>query len=102
MSTSTANNHFTFSLPSLSYIDTSLEDQNLAPVARPAQPRGFTEWLARRVAAFRGWSNERRALSELSLMSDRELMDVGLNRGDFVRMFDDSANADLRERGLQA
>ena len=27
MSTSTANNHFTFSLPSLSYIDTSLQDE---------------------------------------------------------------------------
>ena len=99
MSTSTANNHFTFSLPSLSYIDTSLEEQNLAPVARPADPRGFTEWLAHRVAAFRTWNNERRALNELSLMSERELMDVGLNRGDFVRMFDDSANADLRARG---
>ncbi len=99
MSTSTADNHFAFSLPSLSYVDTSLEDQNRAPVAQPVQPHGVMEWLAGRVAAFRSWNNERRALAELSLMSERELMDVGLNRGDFARMFDDSANGDLRARG---
>jgi len=95
----TADSHFTFTLPSLSYVDTSQEDQNRIEVARPVQSRGFTEWLAARVAAFRAWNAERRALAELSAMSERELMDVGLNRGDFVRMFDSSANADLRERG---
>ena len=97
MSTSTADNHFSFSLPSLSYVDTSLEDQNRADFVREA-PAG---WLTRGVAAFRAWSRERRELNELSLMTDRELMDVGLNRGDFVRMFDDSANSDLRARGAR-
>ncbi len=99
MSTSTADNHFSFSLPSLSYIDTSLEDQNRADTVQALPSGGFAEWLARRVAAFRTWSAQRRALGELSLMTERELMDVGLNRGDFVRMFDDAANADLRARG---
>jgi uncharacterized protein YjiS (DUF1127 family) len=99
MSTSTAENHYSFTLPSLSYVDTSLEDQNRVEDVPPARAGGFTEWLAERVAAVSVWNAQRRALAELSLMSDRELMDVGLNRGDFVRMFDDAANADLRARG---
>ena len=102
MSTSTVDNHFSFSLPSMSYVDTSLEDQNRDIVdVRPAPSGGFIAWLAGRIAAYRVWSAYRKALGELSMMSDRELMDVGLNRGDFVRMFDETANADLRERGTQ-
>jgi uncharacterized protein YjiS (DUF1127 family) len=102
MSTSISDNQFSFVLPRQSYIDTSLEEQTTRVVARPARPRGFTEWLAMRIAAFRAWNAERTALSELSLMSDRELMDVGLTRSDFVRMFDDTANQDLKVRGLNA
>ena len=99
MNISTADNHFSFALPSASYIDTSLEDQNRVEDMRPAHTGGFTEWLASRVAALRVWNAQRRALSELSLMTDRELMDVGLNRGDFSRIFDEAANTDLRARG---
>ena len=101
MSTSISEDRFTFSLPSLSYIDTSLEEQNTF-TARPARPHGFVEWLAGRVAAFRTWNAERRALNELSQMSDRELFDVGLNRYDFGRMFNDATNEDLRNRGRLA
>jgi uncharacterized protein YjiS (DUF1127 family) len=96
MRASTADNHFSFALPSLSYVDTSLEDQNLQEDVRPARVGG---WMVGRVAALRVWNAQRQALGELSLMTDRELMDVGLNRGDFVRMFDDTANGDLRARG---
>lgn len=100
MSTSTADNHFSFALPSLSYIDTSLEDQNRYEDAQPSHAGGFTAWFAGAVAAVRARNAERRALNELSLMTERELTDVGLNRGDFSRMFDDTANADLRARGV--
>ena len=99
MSTSTAANHFSFTLPTLSYVDTSQEDQNLDLAERPAPAGGFTAWMSARVAAVRLWNAERKAMGELSLMTDRELMDVGLNRGDFARMFDETANADLRLRG---
>lgn len=98
MSTSTADNHFSFTLPRLTYVDTSLEDQN-RDVAEPVRSGGFADWLARRVQAFQVWNAQRKAAAELSLMTDRELMDVGLNRGDIVRMFDDNANGDLRARG---
>ena len=99
MSTSTADNHFSFTLPTLSYVDTSQEDQNLDLAERPAPAGGSSGWMSALVAAFRLWNAERKAMAELSLMTDRELMDVGLNRGDFGRMFNETANADLRERG---
>ena len=99
MSTSTVDNHFSFSLPSLSYVDTSLEDQNRAEDAVPSHAGGLVVWLATRFSAIRTWNTQRRSLNELSRMTDRELTDVGLNRSDFARMFDDSANADLRARG---
>ncbi len=102
MSTSISNNQFLFVLPRLSYIDTSLEEQNTRVDVPPVRPHGITDWLARRIVTFRAWNAERTALSELSLMSDLELIDVGLTRGDFVRMFDDSANQDLKARGLNA
>ena len=102
MSTSTADNHFSFTLPSMSYVDTSQEDQNRIEAVAPVRSGGFIEFLAARVAAFRVWNAQRKALAELSTMSDRELMDVGLNRGDFARIFDGTANADLRERGDHA
>ena len=100
MITSTADDHFSFSLPSLSYINTSLEEQSVRFVAPPAPSHGFAEWLARGVATLRAWKAERLALNELSMMSDRELTDVGLNRCDFTRMFVASANEDLMVRGL--
>ncbi len=99
MSTTISDNHFTFSLPSLSYVDTSLDEPNSYADERSSRPHGFAEWLASRVATFRARHAQRVALGQLSQMSDRELMDVGLNRGDFVRMFDDSLNQDLRARG---
>lgn len=99
MSTSVSHNQFSFVLPSLSYIDTSLEEQNTQTAPRRTRPQSLIEWLAVRIATFRAWSAARKALSELSRMSDRELMDVGLNRGDFARMFDDSLNQDLKARG---
>jgi hypothetical protein len=34
-------------------------------------------------------------MAELQAMSDRELMDVGLNRGDLQRVFDPVYNRDL-------
>ena len=50
------------------------------------------------MAAFRAWRLERRAQTELGNMTDRELMDIGLNRGDLMRVFNPAQNADLRGR----
>jgi uncharacterized protein YjiS (DUF1127 family) len=87
-----------FELPSLSYIDTRWEEPEVQPVVLPVRKHGFASWIAGNVAAYRSWRDNARALAELSGMSDRELFDVGLTRGDLRRVFDDRVNQDLMER----
>ena len=64
--------------------------------------RGFAAWIAARVEAYRNWRERSRALAELRTMRDRELFDVGLNRGDLGRIFNDRLNQDLLARGRTA
>ena len=100
MSTHTADSQFTFNLPSLSYIDAKWEEPNLrtptAPVARKA---GLVAWLYRQISAFNTWRRNSAAANELSLMTDRELMDIGISRADMSRAFDPAQVEDLRQRG---
>jgi uncharacterized protein YjiS (DUF1127 family) len=83
-----------FELPQLSYVHT-LRDE---PVAAPRPEQGFATWLKGRIAAFRVWRENQRALAELNNMTERELLDVGLTRADCVRLFDNRFNMDLRAR----
>jgi len=92
MSAPLAKNQMAFELPKLSYVDTRWEEPTVATPAAPVPERGL--W-----ARFLAWRAETRALAELNNMSDRELYDVGLNRGDFDRVFDNRLNGDLRARG---
>jgi uncharacterized protein YjiS (DUF1127 family) len=87
-----------FELPQLSYIHARWEEPELQRTAQPTREHGFSAWLADRATAFRTWRENARARAELSMMSDRELLDVGLNRGDFDRIFDSRLNADLVAR----
>jgi uncharacterized protein YjiS (DUF1127 family) len=87
-----------FELPRLSYIDTRWEEPDVLPAAEPVRKDGFASWVAARVVAYRTWRENARARAELSNMTDRELFDVGLNRGDLERMFDDRFNQDLVAR----
>src|ERR1035438_4964349 len=98
MSAPLTKSQMAFELPSLSYIDTRWEEPAVQPIAAPERERSFASWIAARVAAYRTWRANARALAELGHMSDRELLDVGLNRGDFSRMFDDRFNRDLVSR----
>jgi uncharacterized protein YjiS (DUF1127 family) len=105
MSAQTANSQFPFQLPTLSYIDAKWEEPELrAPAAAPAAPRraGLRAWLSRRVAGLAAWRRDSQALAELSSMSDHELMDIGLNRGDLPRVFQRQFNDDLHRRGSRA
>lgn len=99
MSAPIARSQMAFELPKLSYVDTRWEEPAAQTV--PAAPAGgsLATWIAARVAAFRAWRAEQRALAELRSMSDHELFDIGLNRGDFARIFDDRYNQDLMARG---
>jgi uncharacterized protein YjiS (DUF1127 family) len=99
MSAPLTKSQMAFDLPKLSYIDTRWEEPAVQPVARPVREHGFASWVAGVVRAFRSWRETSRALTELRGMSDRELFDVGLNRGDFDRIFDNRFNKDLMTRG---
>ena len=99
MSAPLTKSQMAFDLPKLSYIDTRWEEPAVQPAPTPVREHGVGSWIAGRVAAFRGWRAQTRAMAELQGMSDRELVDVGLNRGDFDRVFDNRFNKDLRSRG---
>ncbi len=99
MSAPMTKSQMAFDLPKLSYIDTRWEEPAVQIEVLPRREHGFASWIAGRVAAFRTWRADMRSLAELNSMSDRELFDVGLNRGDVVRIFDDRFNEDLRGRG---
>lgn len=66
----------------------------------PVRKGGLAAWLSRQVSAFVAWRRDNQAAGELSAMSDRELMDIGLGRADVSRVFHPAYNEDLRQRGL--
>jgi uncharacterized protein YjiS (DUF1127 family) len=102
MSAHTADSQLSFQLPSMSYIDAKWEEPNLRAPASPSnvtRKDGLAAWLSRQVSAFVTWRRESEAAAELSAMSDRELLDIGLNRGDVRRVFNRAFNDDLRGRG---
>jgi uncharacterized protein YjiS (DUF1127 family) len=102
MSAHTADSQFSFRLPSLSYVDASWEEPDLrAAAAQPsiARKAGLRAWLAARAAAFRTWQRDNQAAGELGMMTDRELMDIGISRSDLNRVFDPALSADLGQRG---
>jgi uncharacterized protein YjiS (DUF1127 family) len=103
MPASITTNQFAFQLPTLSYVDASLEEPNLRIQSAPASKgRGIAEWLAARVSAFIAWRQNAVARFELSRMTDHELMDIGLNRGDVDRAFMPGYNEDLLDRNARA
>jgi uncharacterized protein YjiS (DUF1127 family) len=79
-----------FSLGNLSYIDATYDEQPAAPLLSPKHP--VLAWL-------RQWRQRRQVVSELALMSDRELSDIGLSRADLPRVFDPAfASEHARDR----
>jgi len=99
MSAPIAKSQFAFELPNLSYVDASLEEPNLRVIPqRAVEPHGFGAWLTGRVAAYVARRKHLAALAELEMMTDHELMDVGLTRGDIDRVFDVDHNRDLVRR----
>jgi uncharacterized protein YjiS (DUF1127 family) len=91
-----AKDQLAFELPKLSYIDASLEEPNLrAPTYHGRTRRGPGAWLAACVAALAEWRRRDQDLAELQAMTDRDLADIGLNRGDLLRVFTPEYNKDL-------
>jgi len=103
MSAPIAKSQLKFALPSLSYVDASMEEPTLRDQSQ-AQPakRGVGGWIAERLSALVSWNRQFEQAAELASMTERELADIGLNRGDLNRVFSDAYNRDLREaRAMQ-
>ena len=94
MSAPTANDHFDFSLGNLSYINSAYDDEPYVP----AKPRDHRSPVSRLLSMFSEWRHRHAVIQELSLMTDRELSDIGLSRYDLARVFDPAFAAD-RNRG---
>ena len=79
-----------FSLGQVSYIGPAYED-----VQRPSvqQAAGFFRHIFSAIAA---WRQRQEVLREMQMMTDHELADIGLSRGDLSRVFDPTFAADHR------
>jgi uncharacterized protein YjiS (DUF1127 family) len=86
MSAPIAKTQFAFELPKLSYVDIVV-DEPMVGQAAGSGTHGSGGWLAGLVAAFHAWRERQEAVAELSMMTDRELADIGLNRADIGRVF---------------
>lgn len=102
MSAPLAKSDFVFKLAtSQSYIG---GDYDPTPIVEaPPAPRGIFrqigDGLAFVVESVKGWATKQSTLAEMQTMSDRELSDIGLSRGDLPRVFDtDFANDHARGR----
>jgi uncharacterized protein YjiS (DUF1127 family) len=90
MSAAVSKAQVPFSLGNLSYINSSYEEQPAASRA-PRKRSVFTR--------FREWRQRGQIAIELSLMTDRELADIGLSRADLSRVFDPAFTNHARDRG---
>jgi len=102
MSAHLAENDFVFKLAtSQTYIDHAYDDHGYDPATLPGEQQastGLLRWLGDGVAfvaqGFKNWMSREATLSDMGMMSDRELADIGLNRSDLPRVFDEDFVAD--------
>jgi uncharacterized protein YjiS (DUF1127 family) len=87
MSAPITKDQLTFSLGNLTYIGPDYDAGDVAAV-KPDRKRGVRGWLNRLATALTEWNYRRTVAQELSLMTDRELSDIGLTRSDIGRVFD--------------
>jgi uncharacterized protein YjiS (DUF1127 family) len=96
-----AKSQVSFELPKQSYVDARWEEPTLREQAATQAKRGIGAWIADRLAALARWRRDHEQAAELYAMTDRELMDMGLSRGDIPRVLSGQFNKDLNEaRGL--
>jgi len=93
MSAPIAKSQLQFALPNLSYVDARWEEPELHAPARARAPAAKPGLLARLAT----WTRRQREAAELGGMTERELSDIGLNRGDIGRVFSIEHSKDLRE-----
>jgi len=69
------------------------------PVVASKSHGGIGRWLADSVSALLAWPRQQAVMHELETMTDRELADIGMTRGDIRHVFDRSYVRRLRGRG---
>ena len=95
MSAPIAKSHLTFATPNLTYIDARAEEPNLRALPASQPKAGLFGWVADRYAAFVTWNRMQDQAAELASMSERDLADIGLNRGDLQRVFTPEFKKDM-------
>jgi len=91
-----------FSLGNLSYIGPAY-DEAAEPSVKADSHHGSGKWLSRLFAAVAEWHHRRMVIQEMSMMTDRELADIGLTRSDLPRVFDPAFAAEhARDREYMA
>jgi uncharacterized protein YjiS (DUF1127 family) len=87
-----AKDQFSFSLGNLSYIDSSY-DEGAAPIVDKPK-HGLGTWLDHLFQNVAEWQRRQSVMRELTMMTDRELSDIGLSRSDLSRVFDSAFAAE--------
>jgi uncharacterized protein YjiS (DUF1127 family) len=82
-----------------SYVDVHQEEPDAGVAVPGDQAVGFLGRVARLAAKFHVWDKAESDWYDLSLMSDHDLMDIGLGRGDAWRRAGVSAELDLWAHG---
>ncbi|MGE0223798.1 MAG: DUF1127 domain-containing protein [Acetobacteraceae bacterium] len=95
MSAPIAKSQMSFALPNLSYVDAKWEEPNLRAQFQAEPKRGIFAWIAHKVAGIVAWNRQQEQAAELAMMNDRELADIGLNRGDVGRVFTPEHSRDM-------
>lgn len=92
-----SKSNLAYELPRQTYINVRLEEPNLfTDTVSPDKP-SLLYRLAARIAAFATRARHSADRAELHAMTDRELDDIGLTRGDIGRAFSTNYARDLRE-----
>lgn len=92
-----AKTDLAFELPRQTYINARLEEPNLFADQAATPKPGLFAWIADRVNAFVTWNRYATEAAHLRAMTDRELADIGLTRGDIGRAFSPAYGEDLRQ-----
>jgi len=96
MTAHTAKSNLAFELPRQTYINARLEEPNLYSFNEPAPKSGLFGWIAQRVANIVARNRQVAQAAELRAMTDRELSDIGVSRGDIGRVFTADYARDMR------
>jgi uncharacterized protein YjiS (DUF1127 family) len=75
-----------FSLGKLTYIDSNYDSGPILSFVALSHKQRAAGWWRRLVVNCTEWRRRRAAIREMTMMTDRELSDIGLSRSDIARV----------------